>query len=104
MEEVKKFKKIEKKLFEVGFDEFYQAGYPSKFHPLNIVATSKALNKQFWVCVDGGYGCKDTFYIEYRDLNNTNIGTERIKCINQTDVIEKLNNIQFDIVTANGLN
>ena len=44
--EVKKFKKIEKKIFEVGFNEFYQAGSPNMFSPLNIVASSKALNKQ----------------------------------------------------------
>lgn len=102
--EIKKFKKIEKKIFEVGFDEFYQAGSPNMFSPLNIVATSKVLNKQFWVCVDGGYGCKNNFYIAYRDLDNTKMGTDRIKCINQTDVVEKLNNIQFEIITTKGLN
>lgn len=50
-----KFLRIFKKIHEVGFDEFHQAGYPSIFSKMNIVAESKVLNKQFWICVDGGF-------------------------------------------------
>ena len=100
MEEIKKFNKIEKKLFEVGFDEFYQAGSKSIFHPLNIVATSKILNKQFWICVSGGYRCENTFHISFRELNNIKANSDRIDCKNQSDMVDELNNIKLKITNA----
>jgi hypothetical protein len=100
---IKTYTKIEKKLFEVGFDEFYQAGTKNQYRPLNIIAKSEILNKQFWVTVDSVYRSYDIFHIIYRDLNNTKAKQYKIECKNQTDVVEKLNNIQFDIITAKGL-
>jgi len=102
--EIKVFNKIIKKLNEVGFDEFYQAGVPNKFNPLNIVATSKVLNKQFWISVDGGYRCENSFHISYRELNNMKAKTNRIDCKNQTDIVNKLNDIQLNIMNIKGLN
>lgn len=44
-----KYLGIKKKIHGIGFDDFYQAGYPNKFHPMNLVAISRVLNKQFWI-------------------------------------------------------
>lgn len=95
--EIKKYNRLVKKIHEVGFDEFYQAGSPNMFHEVNIVARSKAINKIFWFCVDGGYCSKKTFYIVYRDLDNMKSKDTRIYCKNQTDMIEKINNIKLEI-------
>jgi hypothetical protein len=94
---IKTYSKIVNKLQDVGFDEFYQAGSTSVFHPLNIVARSKATNKQYWVCVDSGYRCPETYYIAYRDLNNTKAKDTRIYCKNQSEIVEQLNIIQNEI-------
>lgn len=91
------YQKIKKKLYEVGFDEFYQAGTTSIFHPMNIVATSKITNRQYWICVDGGYRCPESFHIAYRELNNVRAESTRIYCKNQTEMVEKLSDIQQDI-------
>jgi len=95
------YTKINRKLFDVGFDEFYQAGSPSKFHPMNIVARSESTNKQYWICVDGGYQCKEVFYVAFRDLDNTRSKTERIYCKNQSEVVEQLSLIQEEIKQKN---
>lgn len=100
MEQIKTYTKIEKKLFEVGFDEFHQGGSKSKFRPLNIIATSKALNKQFWIAVDGGYRCADSFHITYRDLDDTKSKQIVIDCKSQMDVVDKLNEIKLNIMSA----
>jgi len=92
-----KYQKIIKKLQEVGFDEFYQAGSTSKFHPMNIIAKSEITNKQYWICVDGGYRCPNNFHIAYRDLNNVRGNTTIIKCKNQTEIVEQLNIIKKEI-------
>lgn len=42
-----RFLGIKKELFQAGFDDFHQAGSINKFHPMNIVAESRALNLQF---------------------------------------------------------
>lgn len=91
------FLKIRKQIHKTGFDEFYQAGTPNKFSKMNVVAESKKLNKQFWICIEGGYMVKDTFYIAFRPLDNTKAMTERIYCKNQTDVISELSKISEQI-------
>lgn len=91
------FLKIKKQIYETGFDEFYQAGSPNKFGKMNVVAESKKLNKQFWICVEGGYMVKDTFYIAFRPLDNTKAKTERIYCKNQTEVVNELKRIAEQI-------
>lgn len=63
-----KYKKIIKALHEAGFDDFYQAGSVSLFHKMNIVCESWALAERIWVCIDGGYGEKDKFFIAKRKL------------------------------------
>lgn len=94
------FSKIKKKLFEVGFDEFYQAGSINKFHLMNIVAKSSVTNKQYWICVDGGYRCEESFHVSYRNLDNSKALNKRITCKNQSDVIKQLNMIQIEISGA----
>ena len=91
------FLKIRKQIHETGFDEFYQAGTVNKFHKLNIVGVSKALNKQFWICVDGGFTVKDTFFIAFRPLDNTKAGTERIYCNTQAGIVAELKKISEQI-------
>lgn len=91
------FLKIRKKIHETGFDEFYQAGTPNKFSKMNVVAISKNLNKQFWICVEGGYTVKDTFFIAFRPLDNTKAKTERIYCDNQASVVSELAKISEQI-------
>ena len=91
------YQMIINKLHIVGFDEYYQAGSTSIFHPLNIVAKSKILDKQYWICVDGGYRCPTSYYIAHRDLSNTHAPTKRIKCKNQSEIVEQLDKIQSEI-------
>lgn len=95
------FLKIKKQIYETGFDEFHQAGSPNKFGKMNVVAESKKLNKQFWICVQGGYTVKDTFYIAFRPLDNTKAKTERIYCKNQTEVVNELKKIAEQIKEKN---
>lgn len=64
-----KYLKIRKAIHEAGFDEFYQAGDVNNFSKMNIVAESAVLNIRFWICIDGGYGVKDEFYIARRNLS-----------------------------------
>ena len=85
-----KYQKIFRVIHSVGFDEFYQAGFPNRFNKVNVIAISKILNRQYWICVDGGYCCTDEFYICHRPLDNINARTQRIKCKNQEDVCEHL--------------
>lgn len=94
------FSKIKNYLWKVGFDDFYQAGSISRFHKMNIVAESKKLNMQYWICVDGGYNCPDEFHIAYRQLDNINAKSERIYCKNQTEVIKELKKIAEKIKDA----
>ena len=91
------FLRIKEQIHKTGFDEFYQVGMPNKFSKMNVVAESKKLNKQFWICVEGGYMVKDTFFIAFRPLNNTNAKTERIYCKNQTEVVTELKKIAVQI-------
>lgn len=72
-----KYCAIKKKLYEVGFDDFHQAGLPNKFHPLRVVADSKMLNLRFWICVEGGYMPK-FYHISSRPLDKINAPSERI--------------------------
>ncbi|HEY5588848.1 MAG TPA: hypothetical protein VIK86_07835 [Candidatus Paceibacterota bacterium] len=92
-----KYLKIRKRLFDVGFDEFNQAGIPSLFDPMNIVAISKALNKKYWISVTSGYRCPESFSISFRELNNIKAEGTRIICKNQDGIIEQLNKIRDDI-------
>lgn len=39
--------KIRKAIYETGFDDFCQAGGISRFHKMNIVAESAALDTRF---------------------------------------------------------
>lgn len=64
---------------------------------MNIVAESKVLNKQFWVCISGGYGCKDLYYIASRPLDNTKAETVRDYCRNQSEMLDKLEEIRVQI-------
>lgn len=98
-----RFLGIIKKLYQVGFDDFYQAGSTSKFHPMNIVAESKVLNLQFWVCVDGGYSCSETYHISERSLDDCKAPTKRVNFRNQTEVIAGLEQIRLRIKEATRL-
>ena len=92
-----KYNKIINKLHAVGFDEFYQAGTTSRFHPLNIVAINRTTNTQYWICVDGGYRCPESFHIEYRKVNSINFPPNRTYYQNQTAIVEALDGIQQEI-------
>lgn len=92
-----KYIKIFKKIHEVGFDKFHQAGSPSRYHKMNIVAESKLLNKRFWICIDSGCG-KDTFFIEHGSLNNTSAKHERIYVKNQDGIVRQLDLLQKEIM------
>ena len=95
-----RFPGIKQKLYQVGFDDFYQAGSISRFHPMNIVAESRVLNLQFWVCADGGYGVSETYYIAERPLDNCNAPTKRTNCKTQAEMIAALEQIRLKIVEA----
>lgn len=92
-----KYSKILKKIHETEFDCFYQAGCPNRFSKMNIVAKSKALNMQFWICIDGGYRCKDTYYIASRPLNDTKTAAKRYYCEKQSDMVQRLDDIKNQI-------
>ena len=97
LEGIMPYQKIVNKLHEVGFDEFYQAGSASVFHPLNVVATSKITNKQYRICIDGGYRCPESFHISYRELGTARAKVTRIPCKNQSEIVEQLGTIQVEI-------
>lgn len=95
-----RFQGIIKKLYQVGFDDFHQAGSTSKFHPMNIVAESGILNLQFWVCADGGYGVSETYHISERVLDDYKAPTKRVNCKTQAEVIAGLEQIRLRIEAA----
>lgn len=98
-----RFQGIEKKIQLVGFDKFSQAGYPNKFHPMNIVCESKILNQQFWVCVEGGPGASKMYHIAHRQLDNYNAPSKRIECRTQKEMISVLESIRLRIAEAKRL-
>ena len=95
-----RFLGIIKKLYQVGFDNFIQAGSTNRFHPMNIVAESRVLNLQFWVCVDGGYRCPETYHLSERALDDYKAPTKRVNYRNQTEVIAGLEQIRLRIKEA----
>lgn len=98
-----RFAGIRQKIFQVGFDDFYQAGSTSRFHPMNIVAESRILNLQFWVCVEGGYGVSETYHISERPLDNYHAPTQRINFKTQVEVIAGLEQIRQRIAAVKRL-
>lgn len=88
------------KLRQIGFDEFYQAGSRNRFHPLNIVAESRILNLQFWICAEGGYNVAETYHIASRSLDDVRSPTERTDFKTQTELIAGLEDIQRRIARA----
>ena len=98
-----RFPGIKQKLYQVGFDDFYQAGSISRFHPMNIVAESRSLNLQFWVCADGGYGVLETYHISERPLNNYIVPAKRTNFRTQAEVVTALEGIRLRIVEAQRL-
>ena len=98
-----RFLGIKKKIHEVGFDEFCQAGLPNIFHPMNIVCVSHVLNLQFWVCADGGYGVLETYHISERPLNNYMAPAKRTNFRTQAEVVTALEGIRLRIVEAQRL-
>ena len=99
-----RFSGIKQKLYQVGFDDFYQAGSISRFHPMNIVAESRVLNLQFWVCVDGGYAVSETYHIAERPLDDWKAQTKRADFRTQAEVVTGLEEIRLRIAEANRLN
>lgn len=95
-----RFLGIIEKLFEVGFDNFNQAGSTNRFHPMNIVAESRVLNLQFWICVEGGYRGPETYHISERALDDYKAPTKRVNYRNQTEVIAGLEQIRLRIKEA----
>ncbi len=98
-----RFPGIKQKLYQVGFDDFYQAGSISRFHPMNIVAESRSLNLQFWVCADGGYGVSESYHISERPLNNYMAPAKRTNFRTQAEVVTALEGIRLRIVEAKRL-
>lgn len=99
-----RFLRIRDKIRQVGFDEFCQAGSTSIFHPMNIVCRSQALNLQFWVGAEGGYGVSETYHISTRPLNDCNAPGERMEYRSQSELIAGLEEIHLKIVAAIRLN
>ena len=95
-----RFPGIRQKLYQVGFDDFYQAGSISRFHPMNIVAESRSLNLQFWVCADG---VSETYHISERPLDDCNAPTKRTDFRTQAEVIAGLEQIRLRIAEAKRL-
>lgn len=71
---------------------------------MNIVAESRALNLQFWICVDGGYGVSETYHISERPLDNYNAPTKRSNFRTQAEVVAGLEQIRLRIEEAKRLN
>ena len=99
-----RFLGIKKKIHEVGFDEFCQAGLPNIFHPMNIVCVSHVLNLQFWVCADGGYRPRETYHIASRALDDVRAPTECTSFKTQTALIAGLEDIRQRIAAAKAEN
>ena len=99
-----RFSGIKLKLYQVGFDDFCQAGSISRFHPMNIVAESRVLNLQFWGCADGGYGVSETYHISERLLDDCNAQSKRTDFRTQAELITGLEQIRLRIAEANRLN
>lgn len=95
-----RFSGIKKELFQVGFDDFYQAGSINRFHPMNIAAESRALKLQFWICVEGGYGVSETYHISERPLDDYNAPTKRANFRTQAEVVADLEQIRLRIEEA----
>lgn len=95
-----RFSEIKQKLYQIGFDDFCQAGSVSKFHPMNIVAESRVLNLQFWVCADGGYGVLETYHISERPLNNYMAPAKRTNFRTQAEVVTALEGIRLLFLIA----
>ena len=98
-----RFSEIKQNLYQIGFDDFCQAGSVSKFHPMNIVAECRVLNLQFWVCADGGYGVLETYHISERPLNNYMAPAKRTNFRTQAEVVTALEGIRLRIVEAQRL-
>lgn len=94
-----RFLAVKAAVIRSGFDEYYQAGWPNKFHRMNIVATSKVLNLQYWIFITGGYGPEE-HYIAYRSLDNIMAPSKRIKCKNQKEMCSVLDTIKVEIAAA----
>jgi hypothetical protein len=94
---VAQFTKIINKLVTVGFDEYHQAGTPNKYHEINLVCTSKLLNRQYWITKSFG-----NFTVIYTDglENISKLKQHRIPCKNQTEVIKVLEAIKEEIKEA----
>ena len=99
-----RFSGIKQELHQVGFDDFYQAGSSSRFHPMNIVAESRVLNLQFWVCADGGYGVSETYHIAERPLDDCKAQTKQTNFRTQAELVTGLEQIRLRIAEANRLN
>lgn len=91
-----KYLGIKKKIHEIGFDDFYQAGYPNKFHPMNVVAISRVLNKQFWIRVEGGY-VPESYVLSHRPLDNVRASSSTVRFKRQRQLIEALDKVQQEI-------
>lgn len=91
--------KIRKAIYETGFDDFCQAGSISRFHKMNIVAESAALDTRFWICIDGGYRCADSFHITSRRIS-TGKSDDMIRCASQQEIIAQLHVIRDRIQSA----
>lgn len=86
---LRKFKDIIDTVRELDFENFYQAGTPSKIHELNLVVIDKSNNRQYWICKSFGQ-----FHVSYRNsITNVRLDPIRIECKNQKDVCIKFKNI-----------
>lgn len=85
--------KIRKAIYETGFDDFCQAGGISRFHKMNIVAESAALDTRFWICIDGGYRRADSFHIASRRIS-TGKSDDIIRCASQQEIVAQLHVIR----------
>lgn len=92
-----KYLKIRKAIHAAGFDEFSQLGGVNQFHKMNIVAESTVLNMRFWICIVGGYGVKDEFYISRRKLSADD-PTKRTNYKNQEEMAVAINEIGDEIM------
>lgn len=92
-----KFKKIINKVETIGFDDYHQAGTSNKYHELNLVCTSEALDRVYWVSKSFG-----EFTVSYRqgisDYKQQK-QTKRVVCRNQTEVVKELQKVKDEIET-----
>ena len=65
---------------------------------MNIVAESRVLNLQFWVCADGGYGVSE------RPLDDCKAQTKQTNFRTQAELVTGLEQIRLRIAEANRLN